>query len=106
VAALTGEIEDEGQAADISTLNAAISAVRTAGDIDGRIALAEKEIKVATDTAANLSKSLRPALTGKVDIASFRHRRNLQSSIIAIDAASFPMSSSLPRTNPQWRTGA
>ena len=72
VTALAGEIEDEGQAADISTLSAAIGAVRAGGDIEARIPLAEKERKSTADTSANLSKSLRPAVDGKADIASLQ----------------------------------
>ena len=72
VTALTGEIEGEGQAADISTLIAAINIVRAGGDIDARTALTENEMKAAADTAANLSKSLRPAVDSKVDIASLQ----------------------------------
>jgi hypothetical protein len=72
VAALTGEIKDEGQAADTSTLNAAISIVRAAGDINTRIALAEKEIKAADDSAANVIKTLRPPVSGMIDIVSLK----------------------------------
>ena len=72
VTALTGEIEDEGQVADISTLNAAISTVRAAGDIDGSIALAMREMNAAADTAANLINTLRPEVSDKTGIASLQ----------------------------------
>jgi uncharacterized protein YhaN len=70
VTALNGEIEDEGQTTDIRTLSAAIVTVRAGGDIDARIAVAEKERKSVADTAANLIKSLRLAADGGADIAS------------------------------------
>lgn len=88
--ALASEIENEGQTSDTSTLSAAISTVRAGGDIEARIALAEKNIKAAADTAANLVKTLRPAADDKCDIAllqvpqkpAIEHRRDQQRDLI------------------------
>jgi uncharacterized protein YhaN len=72
VTAVTGEIEEEGQAVDISNLKLAISTVRAAGDINARIAIGEKEIKATAASAANLIKILQPAASGKADFASLQ----------------------------------
>jgi uncharacterized protein YhaN len=72
VAALTTDIEELGPAANTSALSAAISTVRAAGDIDAKIALAERDIRAETDAAANLIDSLRPSLSGETSVASLQ----------------------------------
>ena len=70
VSALAQEIADEGEAADPSSLAAAITVAREAGDIPGRVAAAEKEAADAEHAVRNLYEGMRPSLAASVELGS------------------------------------
>lgn len=70
VSALAQEIGDEGEAADLSSLAAAITVAREAGDIPARVAAAEKEAADAEHAIRKLYKGMRPSLGAGVELGS------------------------------------
>jgi uncharacterized protein YhaN len=70
IATLTQELGEAGSSIDFASLAATISAVREMGDINTRLATAEKEIRSATDTIQQLLKFMRPAIPDANDLIS------------------------------------
>jgi len=70
VATLTQELGEVGPSIDFASLAATISAVREIGDINTRLATAEKEMQSGTDAIQQLLKSVRPAISDENDLVS------------------------------------
>lgn len=68
LSALAQEIKEDGEAADLSGLAAAITVAREAGDIQGRIAASERQEKDAERAIQQLFESLRPSLNAGAEL--------------------------------------